>query len=203
VASRQWNAGDFLRQPRRADVEDPWQADASCWGQQGLQPHQRAAIDAAAPLLEHLPQATPRRLAPPPAARHRCGSPAARTSAAGGAGRVSAPPRHRPAWPALPWAGAAGDPGLAPYLRACTAADNSASACSESSQPRQGSVMLLPYSSAPGWSLPGVNFWAPACRWLSIIRPKMLREPAASCAATSRATSSCFSCCLQLLAWLE
>src|SRR6218665_2262105 len=57
MASRQWNAGDFLRQPRRADVEDPWQADASCWGQQGLQPHQRAAIDAAARLLEHLRQA--------------------------------------------------------------------------------------------------------------------------------------------------
>ena len=39
---------------RRTGVEDPWQADASCWGQQGLQPHQRAAIDAAARLLEHL-----------------------------------------------------------------------------------------------------------------------------------------------------
>lgn len=38
----------------RTGIEDPWAADASCWGQQGLQPHQRAAIDAAAKLLEHV-----------------------------------------------------------------------------------------------------------------------------------------------------
>jgi hypothetical protein len=48
-----------------------------------------------------------------------------------------------------------------------------------------------------------VNFCAPAFRWLSIITPNTLREPPAICAAMSRATSSCFSCCLLLLAWLQ
>ena len=63
--------------------------------------------------------------------------------------------------------------------------------------------MLLPYSSAATSSLPGVNFCAPLWMWLSTIRPNTPREPPAICAATSRATSSCFSCCLLLLAWLQ
>src|SRR6218665_2570265 len=102
MASRQWNAGDFLRHPRRADVEDPWQADASCWGQQGLQPHQRAAIDAAARLLEHLRQAGPGgfRL-PHGTGRHgrRCRGPA--PQAIRGWRLTCAPARRRTTLPAL------------------------------------------------------------------------------------------------------
>ncbi|MNW04503.1 hypothetical protein D3C71_2006020 [compost metagenome] len=81
--------------------------------------------------------------------------------------------------------------------------DNSARLASESSQPKQASVMLLPYSRAAGSFFPGVNFCAPACRWLSIITPNTLREPLSICWAISCATSFCFSCCLLLLAWLQ
>src|SRR5262249_9780809 len=38
----------------RTRIEDPWNAHAPFWGQQGLQPHQRVAIDAAAKLVEHI-----------------------------------------------------------------------------------------------------------------------------------------------------
>jgi len=63
--------------------------------------------------------------------------------------------------------------------------------------------MLWPYSRPAIWSLPGVNFCAPGCRWLSTITPKTHFEPPAICAAMSFATSTCFWCCLELLAWLQ
>ena len=70
-------------------------------------------------------------------------------------------------------------------------------------QDKQASVMLLPYSSLLASSLPGVNFCAPGFKWLSTIRPNTWCEPLLTWPAISRATSSCFSCCLELLAWLQ
>ena len=56
--------------------------------------------------------------------------------------------------------------------------DSTSRHSSESSQPRQASVMLLPYSSLSDLSLPGVNFCAPALRWLSTMTPNTWCEPA-------------------------
>src|SRR6185369_2772550 len=90
-----------------------------------------------------------------------------------------------------------------PARLALTDSAKSSSTCSDSPQPRQASVMLLPYSRFAGSSLPAVNFCAPALRWLSTITPNTLWEPLASCAPTLRATSICLSCCLLLFAWLQ
>ena len=76
---------------------------------------------------------------------------------------------------------------MRPARRDDTASLNIESTLNESSQPRQASVMLLPYSSAAGSSLPALNFWDPACRWLSTMTPKTQRLPATSCAATHSA----------------
>jgi hypothetical protein len=38
----------------RTGVEDPWGPHIAQWGQQALQPHQSAAIDAAAGLLDRI-----------------------------------------------------------------------------------------------------------------------------------------------------
>ena len=80
------------------------------------------------------------------------------------------------------------------------AADNSPRQ-RESSQPRQASVMLLPYSSAPGDSLPGENFW-PVHQMAFDHQAKHAARSALIWSAMSRATSRCCLCCL-LLAWLQ
>src|SRR5256885_1055023 len=66
-----------------------------------------------------------------------------------------------------------------------TASASVSRSATESSQPRQGSVMLCPKrSAAPFWSS-----WRPSTRCDSTITPMMRRSPPAICAPMSRATS--------------
>src|SRR6267142_2364045 len=79
--------------------------------------------------------------------------------------------------------------GSADYAKAerlrLTASARAARTFVESSQPRQGSVMLCPKTSG----LPPSSSWRPSTRCDSTITPTMRRSPRASCAAMSRATS--------------
>src|SRR6218665_2349285 len=103
MASRQWNAGGFLRQPRRADdFPAPGPSFPARFRRARRERKRRGASVARAHITRALAR-RPRWRAPPQ--QHLAGDATPGMAAE----------------PALPWAGAAGDPGLAPYLRACTA----------------------------------------------------------------------------------